>query len=102
MGYEKKERSYLKDEDKFFILYYEVGYGLVSMLLFLKDKVFKIIIILIINGVGGYILIIFEDKNYYRIDYLKNKIKVLFGGRVVEEIIFGKDKVFIGVEGDIF
>ncbi|AGX43369.1 ATP-dependent metallopeptidase FtsH/Yme1/Tma family protein [Clostridium saccharobutylicum] len=100
-GHEKKERSYLKDEDKLLTSYHEAGHGLVSMLLLPKDKVSKITIIPTTNGAGGYTLTIPEDKNYHRIDYLKNKIKVSLGGRAAEEIIFGKDKVSTGAEGDI-
>lgn len=100
-GYEKKERSYLKEEDKLLTSYHEAGHGLISMLLLPKDKVSKITIIPTTKGAGGYTLTIPEDNNYHRIDYLKNKIKVLLAGRAAEEIVFGKDKISTGAEGDI-
>jgi len=100
-GHEKKERSYLKEEDKLLTAYHEVGHGLVGMLLLPQDKVSKITIIPTTKGAGGYTLTIPEDTNYHRIDYLKNKIKVSLGGRAAEEIIFGKDKISTGAHGDI-
>ncbi len=100
-GYEKKERSYLKEEDRLLTSYHEAGHGLISMLLLPKDKVSKITIIPTTKGAGGYTLTIPEDTSYHRMDYLKNKIKVTLGGRAAEEIIFGKDKVSTGAAGDI-
>lgn len=100
-GHEKKERSYLKEEDKLLTAYHEAGHGLVNMLLLPQDKVSKITIIPTTKGAGGYTLSIPEDTNYHRIDYLKNKIKVSLGGRAAEEIIFGKDKISTGAHGDI-
>lgn len=100
-GHEKKERSYLKEEDKILTSYHEAGHGLVSLILTPQDKVSKITIIPTTKGAGGYTLTIPEDNSYYRIDYLKNRIKVMLGGRAAEEIIFGKDKITTGAEGDI-
>lgn len=100
-GHEKKERGYLKDEDKLLTSYHECGHGLVSMLLLPDEKISKITIIPTTKGSGGYTLTIPEDKNYHRVDYLKNKIKVLLAGRAAEEIIFGKEKISTGAESDI-
>lgn len=100
-GHEKKERSYLKEEDKLLTSYHEAGHGIVSLLLLPNDKVSKITIIPTTKGAGGYTLTIPEDRSYHRVDYLKNKIKVSLGGRAAEEIIFGKDKISTGAEGDI-
>lgn len=100
-GHEKKERSYLKEEDKLLTAYHEAGHGLVNMLLLPQDKVSKITIIPTTKGAGGYTLSIPEDTNYHRIDYLKNKIKVSLGGRAAEEVVFGKDKISTGAHGDI-
>ncbi|PRR79744.1 ATP-dependent metallopeptidase FtsH/Yme1/Tma family protein [Clostridium vincentii] len=100
-GHEKKERSYLKEEDKLLTSYHEAGHGLISMLLLPQDKVSKITIIPTTKGAGGYTLTIPEDSRYHRLDYLKNKIKVSLGGRAAEEIIFGKDKVSTGAVGDL-
>lgn len=100
-GHEKKERSYLKEEDKLLTAYHEAGHGLVNMLMLPKDKVSKITIIPTTKGAGGYTLTIPEDRSYHRIDYLRNKIKVSLGGRAAEEIIFGKNRISTGAHGDI-
>lgn len=71
------------------------------MLLTPQDKISKITIIPTTKGAGGYTLTIPEDSNYYRADYLKNRIKILLAGRAAEEIIFGKDKISTGAESDI-
>lgn len=100
-GHEKKERGYLKYEDKLLTSYHEAGHGLINLLLLPLDKVSKITIIPTTKGAGGYTLTIPEDSNYHRIDYLKNRIKVSLGGRAAEEIIFGKNKISTGAHGDL-
>ena len=40
-----------------------------------------------------------RDKHGYSIKYLKSRLAVCFGGRVAEEIIFGKDNITTGAGG---
>ena len=40
-----------------------------------------------------------RDKHGYSIKYLKARMAVCFGGRVAEEIIFGKDDISTGAGG---
>lgn len=100
-GYEKKERTHLKEEDLLLTAYHEIGHALTSLLILPKDEVSKISIIPTTKGAGGYTLTIPEDKNYERIDYLKKKMMVLLGGRAAEEIIFGKEKITNGASSDL-
>lgn len=100
-GYEKKERSHYLEEDKLLTSYHEAGHALVSLLKTPDDKVSKITIIPTTKGAGGYTLTIPKDSSYQRLDYLKNRIMVLLGGRAAEEIIFGKDKISTGAQGDL-
>lgn len=100
-GYEKKERSHYLDEDRLLTSYHEAGHALLSLIKLPEDKVSKITIIPTTNGAGGYTLTIPKDTSYQRLDYLKNRIMVLLGGRAAEEIIFGKDKISTGAEGDL-
>lgn len=100
-GYEKKERSHYLDEDRLLTSYHEAGHALLSLIKLPEDKVSKITIIPTTKGAGGYTLTIPKDTSYQRLDYLKNRIMVLLGGRAAEEIIFGKDKISTGAEGDL-
>ncbi len=100
-GYEKKERGHYLEEDRLLTSYHEAGHALVSLIKTPEDKISKITIIPTTNGAGGYTLTIPKDKSYQRLDYLKNRIMVLLGGRAAEEIIFGKEKISTGAEGDL-
>ncbi|WP_411168891.1 ATP-dependent metallopeptidase FtsH/Yme1/Tma family protein [Clostridium sp. MB05] len=100
-GHEKKERSHYLEEDKLLTSYHEAGHALVSIFKTPEDKVSKITIIPTTKGAGGYTLTIPKDSSYQRLDYLKNRIMVLLGGRAAEEIIFGVDKISTGAQGDL-
>lgn len=100
-GYEKKERDHYLEEDKLLTSYHEAGHALISLIKTPEDTVSKITIIPTTKGAGGYTLTIPKDSSYQRLDYLKNRIMVLLGGRAAEELIFGKDKISTGAEGDL-
>lgn len=100
-GYEKKERSHYLEEDMLLTSYHEAGHALVSLIKTPEDKVSRITIIPTTKGAGGYTLTIPKDSSYQRLDYLKNRIMVLLGGRAAEEIIFGQDKISTGAQGDL-
>lgn len=100
-GYEKKERGHYLEEDRLLTSYHEAGHALISLIKTPEDKISKITIIPTTNGAGGYTLTIPKDNSYQRLDYLKNRIMVLLGGRAAEEIIFGKEKISTGAEGDL-
>lgn len=101
MGFERKLKVVLEDEKKM-VVYYEVGYGIVGYIIGGGDRVYKIIMIL--RGfVGGYILLFLEEeKSFYLKKYMLDRIVRYFGGRVVEEIIFGKENIIDGVGSDIY
>lgn len=42
-----------------------------------------------------------DDRRNYTLEYLKGEIAVLMGGRVAEEIIYGKDNITTGAANDI-
>ena len=100
-GYEKKERDHYLEEDKLLTSYHEAGHALLSLIKIPEDTVSKITIIPTTKGAGGYTLTIPKDSSYQRLDYLKNRIMVLLGGRAAEELIFGKEKISTGAEGDL-
>ena len=100
-GYDKKERNHYLKEDRLITSYHEAGHALVSLLKTPEDKVSKVTIIPTTKGAGGYTLTIPKDTSYQRLNYLKNRIMVLLGGRASEELIFGKDNITTGAENDL-
>lgn len=100
-GYDKKERNHCLKEDKLLTSYHEAGHALISLLKTPEDKVSKVTIIPTTKGAGGYTLTIPKDSSYQRLNYLKNRIMVLLGGRASEELIFGKDNITTGAENDL-
>lgn len=100
-GYEKLDKSSLKESDKKITAYHEAGHALISLIKIPNEKISKITIIPTSKGAGGYTLTLPEDKNYQSLSYLKNKIMVFLGGRAAEEIIFGKDKITTGAYSDL-
>ena len=100
-GYDKKERNHYLKEDRLLTSYHEAGHALVSLLKTPEDKVSKVTIIPTTKGAGGYTLTIPKDTSYQRLNYLKNRIMVLLGGRASEELIFGKDNITTGAENDL-
>lgn len=100
-GYEKINRDSMKDEDKKITAYHEAGHAVISRTLLPKEKLSKVTIIPSSKGAGGYTLSIPEDRAYQNLQYLRNRIMVLLGGRAAEEIIFGEDKITTGAYSDI-
>jgi len=100
-GHEKMNREGIKERDKKITAYHEAGHALISMLVLPQDKVSKVTIIPSTKGAGGYTLSIPEDNMYQTMEYLKNRIMVLLGGRAAEEIIFGKEAITTGAYSDL-
>ncbi|KMT23098.1 ATP-dependent metallopeptidase FtsH/Yme1/Tma family protein [Clostridium cylindrosporum] len=100
-GFEKKDRSYIKENDRRITAYHEAGHALVSRLLLPNVKVKKVSIIPSTKGAGGYTLNIHPNSLYHTKISLINNIKVSLAGRAAEDIIFGSDNITTGAEGDI-
>lgn len=100
-GYEKVDRSYIKEKDRKITAFHEVGHALTSLLLLPYEKVSKVTIIPSTKGAGGYTLSIPEDSLYQNKDYLRKRIMVMLGGRASEEIVFGKDYITTGAFNDL-
>lgn len=100
-GFEKKDRSYITDEDRKITAYHEAGHALASKLLLPSVKVKKVTIIPSTKGSGGYTLNIHPNTLYNKKSTLLNNVKVSLAGRAAEEIILGKENITTGAEGDI-
>lgn len=100
-GAEKKDRSYITDNDRKNTAYHEAGHALISKLVCPENIVSKVTIIPSTKGAGGYNLNIPPDRMYKTKKHLLDEIKISLGGRAAEEIIFGKENITTGAYGDI-
>ncbi len=88
MGKERKSLA-LSDKEKKIIAYHEAGHTLVALSLPNTDPIHKVTIIPRGMALGVTQQLPQDDRYNYDREYLESEIKVLMGGRVAEEIIFG-------------
>lgn len=100
-GAEKKDRSVISDMDRSITAYHEAGHALVTRLIAPLNVVSRITIIPSTKGAGGFSMNIPPDRMYYRKVDMENDIRIALGGRVSEDIVFGKDNITTGASNDI-
>ena len=100
MGSERK--SMVMDEaEKKMTAYHEAGHAIVGRLMPEHDPVYKVSIIPRGRALG--VTMFLPAKDNYSISKLKlnSQIATLFGGRIAEELIYGKDAITTGASNDI-
>lgn len=100
MGIEKKSLM-LTEEEKKLIAYHEAGHTIVGLLSPEHDPVYKVTIIPRTMALGVTIFLPKNDKYLHNKTQLESQVTSLFGGRVAEELIYGKDKITTGAANDI-
>ena len=100
MGPERKSMI-LSDEHKRITAYHEAGHAIVGRLMPEHDPVYKVTIIPRGRALGVTMFLTEEDKYMQSRQYLLGRISALFGGRIAEEIINGKDGITTGASNDI-
>ncbi len=100
MGVEKKSLM-ISEEEKKIIAYHEAGHTIVGLLSPEHDPVYKVTIIPRTMALGVTIFLPKKDKYLHNKTQLESQITSLFGGRVAEELIFGKNKITTGAANDI-
>ena len=100
MGAERRSMVMTEDEKKL-TAYHEAGHALVGMHMDGCDPLHKVTIIPRGQALGVTMSLPERDRYTYSIYELKAKLAMMFGGRVAEEIIFGKDHVTTGAGNDI-
>jgi cell division protease FtsH len=100
-GAEKKDKSYITEEDRKITAYHEAGHALVSKLVCPENIVRKITIIPSTKGAGGYTLNIPPERMYKTKRHLFDDIKIALGGRAAEEVTYGKENITTGAYGDL-
>jgi cell division protease FtsH len=98
MGAERKSMM-LTDEEKRVTAYHEAGHALMARLLPGTDPVHKVTIIPRGRALGVTIQLPTEDRHSYSKEYLSNRLAVLMGGRVAEELVF--EHVTTGAGNDL-
>ena len=100
MGAERK--SMVMDEaEKKMTAYHEAGHAICNLNCPEADPIHKATIIPRGQALGMVMQLPEKDVVSHSVAKLKDRLVVAFGGRVAEEIIFGKDKVSTGASSDI-
>jgi len=100
MGSERKSMV-MKDDEKKLTAYHEAGHAIVGRLVPDHDPVYKVSIIPRGRALGVTMFLPEEDRYSHSMQHLESQLSSLYGGRVAEEIIFGKEKVTTGASNDI-
>ncbi len=98
LGLERKN-IVISEKDRRVTAYHEAGHAITATLLPDTDPVTKITIIPRGRALGLTQQIPLDDKYTYSREYLVNRIKILMGGRVAEEIVFNHQTT--GASNDI-
>lgn len=100
MGAERKSMVMTEDEKKM-TAYHEGGHALVALNVPATDPVHKATIIPRGRALGMVMQLPERDKLSMSYEQMTSRLAILFGGRVAEEVIFGKEKVTSGASSDI-
>ena len=100
MGVERKSMV-MSDDEKALTAYHEAGHAIVGRLVPEHDPVYKVSIIPRGRALGVTMFLPERDQHSASKQKLESQISSLFGGRIAEEIVFGRDKVTTGAQNDI-
>src|ERR1700760_3689892 len=100
MGAERKSLV-MTEEEKLLTAYHEGGHALVALNVKATDPVHKATIIPRGRALGMVMQLPERDKLSMSYEQMTSRLAVLMGGRVSEEIVFGKEKVTSGAQSDI-
>ena len=100
MGAERKSMI-MSDEEKKKTAYHEGGHALVALSVPSADPVHKATIIPRGRALGMVMQLPEGDRHSMDFEEMTSRLTILMGGRVAEELIFGKNKITSGASGDI-
>merc|ERR1719335_2140733 len=87
------------------VAYHEAGHAIMGLLTPDYDMVTKVTIIPRTSGAGGFTLFTPPEERLesgmYTKEYLCAQLTVALGGRVAEEIIYGRDMITTGASNDL-
>ena len=100
MGAERRSMV-MSEEEKRLTAYHEAGHAIVGRLVPEHDPVYKVSIMPRGRALGITMFLPERDQYSASLEKLESQISSLFGGRIAEEIIFGRRKVTTGAQNDI-
>ena len=100
MGAERKSMI-MNEDDKRMTAYHEAGHAIIGLSVPQHDPVHKVTIVPRGRALGVTMFLPEEDRYSYSKQRLISQICSLYGGRLAEEIIYGKDMVTTGASNDI-
>jgi cell division protease FtsH len=100
MGAERKSMA-MSEQEKRLTAYHEGGHALVTISVPAADPLHKVTIIPRGRALG--LTMQLPEGDRYSMDYqqMMARLAIMMGGRVAEELIFGKDKITSGASSDI-
>ncbi len=100
MGVERRSMVMSESERKL-TAYHEAGHAIVGLSMPEHDPVYKVSIIPRARALGVTLFLPEDDRYSYSKQRLESQLASLFGGRIAEELIFGKESVTTGASNDI-
>jgi len=100
MGAERKSMV-MNDKEKSNTAYHEAGHAIIGLKVPDHDPVYKVTIIPRGRALGVTMFLPEEERFSYSKQSLESQLSTLYGGRIAEEMIFGKDSVTTGASNDI-
>ena len=100
MGAERKSLV-MTEEEKMLTAYHEGGHAILALNVVATDPVHKATIIPRGRALGMVMQLPERDKLSMSYEQMTSRLAIMMGGRVAEEMIFGKDKVTSGAQSDI-
>ena len=100
MGAERRTLV-MTEQEKMLTAYHEGGHAIVALSVPATDPVHKATIIPRGRALGMVMQLPERDKLSMSFEQMTSRLSVLMGGRVAEELIFGKEKVTSGAQSDI-
>jgi cell division protease FtsH len=100
MGAERKSMV-MDEKEKLNTAYHEAGHAIVGRLVPEHDPVYKVTIIPRGRALGVTMFLPEQDRYSMSKTLLESQISSLYGGRIAEELIGGKDSITTGASNDI-
>src|SRR5207248_2538507 len=100
MGAERKSLI-MTEEEKMLTAYHEGGHAIVALNVKATDPVHKATIIPRGRALGMVMQLPERDKLSMSLEQMTSRLAIMMGGRVAEELVFGREKVTSGAASDI-
>jgi cell division protease FtsH len=100
LGAERKSLV-MKDEERRLTAYHEAGHAVCAMMVKGNDPLHKVTIIPRGRALGVAFTLPEDDRVSVTREQIEARLVMAYGGRVAEEIIFGRDRVTTGAASDI-